>query len=304
MPDRIVIPSHNGRRGHPIVLPWTIAAQIHSLPAGVGRQRAGGSASRHRSSSWRSPTPRSSPTSTRRRPRHWISDRTGAAEIELRFQIPSPDRGRRFRSRARSPLRPGEGSGRALRARDRADATDRTVADLRAALGERLPALAPLLSTVMIAVDEEYAGDDVPISPGSRLAVIPPVSGGAGAHRRTADRSERRLSHDDRDHRRTDRSRGRHRTRAVPAGGGRLHVSGDRPRDDRRSSHGRAGLRSLSRDGPEEDGRARGGSTPALADHRAGARASRGRPRAGRSERGRRRELPAPSTSRSKRAGG
>ena len=37
-----------------------------------------------------------------------------------------------------------------------------TVADLRAALGERLPALAPLLSTAMIAVDEEYAGDDVP----------------------------------------------------------------------------------------------------------------------------------------------
>ena len=37
------------------------------------------------------------------------------------------------------------------------------------------------------------------------------------------------------------------------------------------------------------------GSTPALAGDRAGARAPRGRPRAGRSERGRRRELPAPS---------
>ena len=39
----------------------------------------------------------------------------------------------------------------------------------------------------MIAVDEEYADDDTPISPGSRLAVIPPVSGGAGV----ADREDR-----------------------------------------------------------------------------------------------------------------
>ena len=56
-----------------------------------------------------------------------------------------------------------------------------TVADLRATLGAGVPALGALLSTAMIAVDEEYAGDDVAISPGSRLAVIPPVSCGAGS---------------------------------------------------------------------------------------------------------------------------
>ena len=46
----------------------------------------------------------------------------------------------------------------------------------------------------MIAVDEEYAGDDTPIPPGSRLAVIPPVSGGAGEPgRRGRPSSQRRL---------------------------------------------------------------------------------------------------------------
>jgi molybdopterin converting factor subunit 1 len=54
-----------------------------------------------------------------------------------------------------------------------------TVADLRTALADRLPALAPLMPSVLIAVDEEYASDGTLISPGSRLAVIPPVSGGA-----------------------------------------------------------------------------------------------------------------------------
>ena len=55
-----------------------------------------------------------------------------------------------------------------------------TVADLRTALADRLPALAPLMPSALIAVDEEYASEGTPISPGSRLAMIPPVSGGAG----------------------------------------------------------------------------------------------------------------------------
>ena len=55
-----------------------------------------------------------------------------------------------------------------------------TVADLRAALRAHSPELGPLWLSALIAVDEEYADDDVPITPGSQLAVIPPVSGGAG----------------------------------------------------------------------------------------------------------------------------
>ena len=55
-----------------------------------------------------------------------------------------------------------------------------TVADLRAALRADSPELGPLWASALIAVDEEYAPDDVPIMPGSQLAVIPPVSGAPG----------------------------------------------------------------------------------------------------------------------------
>jgi molybdenum cofactor cytidylyltransferase len=35
-PDAIVIPTHAGRRGHPIALPWELALQSRTLPTGVG----------------------------------------------------------------------------------------------------------------------------------------------------------------------------------------------------------------------------------------------------------------------------
>ncbi|MGE3821450.1 MAG: MoaD/ThiS family protein [Isosphaeraceae bacterium] len=54
-----------------------------------------------------------------------------------------------------------------------------TVRDLRAALAETFPELAPMVQSVLIAVAAEYADDDQPITPGSELAVIPPVSGGS-----------------------------------------------------------------------------------------------------------------------------
>ncbi len=54
-----------------------------------------------------------------------------------------------------------------------------TVADLKAALARACPALAPLLPTLRIAVDSEYAPDDHSIPPGAELAAIPPVSGGS-----------------------------------------------------------------------------------------------------------------------------
>jgi molybdopterin converting factor subunit 1 len=54
-----------------------------------------------------------------------------------------------------------------------------TVDDLKLALARACPALAPLLPTIRIAVNSEYASDDQPIPPGSELAAIPPVSGGS-----------------------------------------------------------------------------------------------------------------------------
>ncbi len=35
-PGRIVVPRHDGRRGHPLLLPWPLASEIRRLPPGVG----------------------------------------------------------------------------------------------------------------------------------------------------------------------------------------------------------------------------------------------------------------------------
>ena len=53
-----------------------------------------------------------------------------------------------------------------------------TVGQLRQALGEQFPALAPVLPHVMFAVNAEYADDQAVIPPGAQVACIPPVSGG------------------------------------------------------------------------------------------------------------------------------
>ena len=53
-----------------------------------------------------------------------------------------------------------------------------TVDDLRSALAFSTPALADLARQVAIAVNSEYAGDEMLIPKGAAVAVIPPVSGG------------------------------------------------------------------------------------------------------------------------------
>lgn len=53
-----------------------------------------------------------------------------------------------------------------------------TVAGLRRALADNWPALGDLLPRCAIAVNHEYAADDVPLTPDDEIAVIPPVSGG------------------------------------------------------------------------------------------------------------------------------
>jgi molybdopterin converting factor small subunit len=54
------------------------------------------------------------------------------------------------------------------------------VQDLKAALARACPALAPLLPTLRIAINSEYALDDHQTIPlGAELAAIPPVSGGS-----------------------------------------------------------------------------------------------------------------------------
>jgi molybdopterin converting factor subunit 1 len=53
-----------------------------------------------------------------------------------------------------------------------------TVSDLRRGLGRQCPALASLLEKSALAVDNEFAREDQPLTPGAEVALIPPVSGG------------------------------------------------------------------------------------------------------------------------------
>ncbi len=55
--------------------------------------------------------------------------------------------------------------------------TAKTVAELRKVLISKFPEFEKL-SSLAIAVDEEYAEDDVSISNHNEVAIIPPVSGG------------------------------------------------------------------------------------------------------------------------------
>ena len=53
-----------------------------------------------------------------------------------------------------------------------------TVGDLRNALASSYPDLEPIVRSSMFAIDEQYVGDDNEIVENSRVACIPPVSGG------------------------------------------------------------------------------------------------------------------------------
>ena len=53
-----------------------------------------------------------------------------------------------------------------------------TVADLRAEVKERYPALAEVLPYIRVAVNSEYASDATVLPKAAEVALIPPVSGG------------------------------------------------------------------------------------------------------------------------------
>ena len=55
---------------------------------------------------------------------------------------------------------------------------DATAVDLRAALGEQVPALQPLLSSLLIAIGNDYAAPTTRVAGRTDLAAFPPVSGG------------------------------------------------------------------------------------------------------------------------------
>jgi molybdopterin converting factor subunit 1 len=53
-----------------------------------------------------------------------------------------------------------------------------TAGDLRRRLAETVPALAALLQRSALAVDNEFAADDLVLREGAEIALLPPVSGG------------------------------------------------------------------------------------------------------------------------------
>jgi len=52
------------------------------------------------------------------------------------------------------------------------------VIDLRRQLSIQFPGLSPLVSRLLVAVGNDYAGDDTLLEPGADVACFPPVSGG------------------------------------------------------------------------------------------------------------------------------
>ena len=150
MPDRIVAPRCDGRRGHPIVLPWSIAGEVHALPAGMGINAL---VARHRDRLVELAGRR---TRGRRRPRYAggpaIAGKTTAIERDpLTDDLPC---GCGFASLPWP--RSGPGVGNRARAARRLEGRRSSSRARRAFPGTRRLCL----PTALIAIDEEYAGDD------------------------------------------------------------------------------------------------------------------------------------------------
>jgi molybdenum cofactor cytidylyltransferase len=180
--ERIVVPCCGGRRGHPIVLPWSIALEVRSLPAGVGVNALLDRHEKHLATvTIENPdlivdidTPAElDEWNARRAARDWsvvdhrFSDNAGppgpAKTVTVRVRLFALAKERAGRSEIELEV-----------------GSPATVGSLREAIREHSPALRPLVPNVLIAVNEEYAGDDELIPHGARIALIPPVSGGAG----------------------------------------------------------------------------------------------------------------------------
>jgi len=181
-PESIIVPCCERRRGHPVVLPWDIAALVPTLPAGLGVNALAG---RHPDRLVELAVPSPDLIADLDTPddlRHWDQRRRAAnrsvEDSGSSSEASPPQSPEKLHVTVRLFALAKERAGRSEIDLELAPAC--RVADLRAVLRERLPALAPLLPTVLIAVNEEYANDDAPIPPGSRVAVIPPVSGGSG----------------------------------------------------------------------------------------------------------------------------
>lgn len=189
-PANVIIPVAHKKRGHPIVLPWDLAARIPAMPEGVGVNVLVSEAS-----SRLTELPVTNPDvcadlDTPADLKRWLERESSGTEARGDAVTNGP------LASGQSRERPGDLAASTARitleirlfamAKERAGLpavaielpVGASVADLRAEIGRRLPALAPLVPRTMIAVDEEYAPDDQILRAGARIAMIPPVSGG------------------------------------------------------------------------------------------------------------------------------
>jgi molybdenum cofactor cytidylyltransferase len=189
-PARLIIPVARGRRGHPIFLPWGLAAEIPSLPPGAGVNLLVSTHASRLTELTVSSADICADLDTPADLRSWLARESQGSLSSGEPAIgPSPPSiGCPAEDAASSQPRITLEVRLFAMAKERAGGRTTIevelplgarVADLRAAIGHRLPALAPLLPKAMIAVDEEYASDDQALATGSRVAVIPPVSGGS-----------------------------------------------------------------------------------------------------------------------------
>ncbi len=156
--DRIVIPTADGRRGHPIVIPWHLVEAIQDLPADVGINAL-------------------------------IADHADEVlEIEVATDavvtdLDTPEDLQRLLAAKNNPTRSVRLFAIARERMGRGEIEvelpeGATVGELRLALVDQFPELAAIATRVMIAVDSEYADDALVIPSQASLALIPPVSGG------------------------------------------------------------------------------------------------------------------------------
>lgn len=157
-PDRIVIPTASGRRGHPIVIPWHLAETIQALAPDVGINAL---VANHADEVLEIEVANEAV----------VTDLDTPEDLErLRAAKGRQTRAVRLFAVARERVGLGEVMVEL--------AEGATVGQLRSALAEQFPALAAIATRVMIAVDSEYADDAALIPAQASLAVIPPVSGG------------------------------------------------------------------------------------------------------------------------------
>jgi molybdenum cofactor cytidylyltransferase len=186
-PHAIVIPQAQGRRGHPIALPWSLAAEIRRLPDGVGINSL---VARHTARVITIDVADPAALDDVDTPadfRRWSGadrDRDCAPGVGILDGI-GPEHDDEGSNRENQSMRvtvrlfavARQRAGRAELVVDVPEPV--TVAALKRALAETVPELAPLVPQLMIAIDADYAIDDARrIPPGAEVAAIPPVSGG------------------------------------------------------------------------------------------------------------------------------